>query len=323
MQLANQEAQHCNVDYIGTEHILTGVLKADGVAVRVLHALQIDTGSLLTQIRSLMFHGQEMVVMGKLPQTQLARKVIENAVYAARDMHNNYIGTEHLLIALASAANADNSMTEGLAYAVLSSHGLTRDKVMEATRQQLGISESETPKDKFRPNLTIEASHCRWVMTFSDSLPAASIEYKVVKEDGWHTSEHQPSGMWTVDPLELVRQNDPRIAHITHRGTIQASPGMKAPGAETPVPEIQVAEGFIRLWSEYKVSEDGTSLTYTIIDVKPLVDGLLRCEGYSPLAGLYKKFDESRLLDESRLGKEPEEAKEVKPPPTNRGYEFL
>ena len=101
MQLANQEAQRFNHEYIGTEHILLGLVKeGSGVAANVLKNLDVDIGKLSEAVLRVVQPGkeQESVVMDRLPHTPLAKKVVEYAIAEARALSHNYVGTEHLLL---------------------------------------------------------------------------------------------------------------------------------------------------------------------------------------------------------------------------------
>src|SRR3972149_1444344 len=101
MQLANQEAQRFNHEYIGTEHILLGLIKeGSGVAANVLKNLDVDLRKIRLEVEKLVQSGPDMVTMGKLPQTPRAKKVIEYSMEEARNLNHNYVGTEHILLGL-------------------------------------------------------------------------------------------------------------------------------------------------------------------------------------------------------------------------------
>ena len=85
MQLANQEAQRFNHEYVGTEHVLLGLIKeGSGVAATVLRNMDVDLRKIRNEIEKIVQAGPEMVTMGKLPQTPRAKKVIEYAIEEAR-----------------------------------------------------------------------------------------------------------------------------------------------------------------------------------------------------------------------------------------------
>src|SRR5438034_1187858 len=98
MQLANQEAQRFNHEYIGTEHILLGLVKeGSGLAAQVLKDLHVDLRQIRLEVEKLVQSGPDVVTMGKLPHTPRAKKVIEYAIDEARNLGHNYVGSEHLL----------------------------------------------------------------------------------------------------------------------------------------------------------------------------------------------------------------------------------
>src|SRR5207253_3108341 len=134
MQLANQEAQRFNHEYIGTEHILLGLVKeGSGVAANVLKNLDIDLRKIRLEVEKIVQHGPggEQVVMGRLPHTPRAKKVIEYSIEEARNLNHNYVGTEHLLLGLLREQ-------EGVAAQVLVNLGLKLEDVREEVLNLLG-----------------------------------------------------------------------------------------------------------------------------------------------------------------------------------------
>ena len=132
MQLANQEAQRFNHEYIGTEHILLGLVKeGSGVAANVLKNLDVDLRKIRLEVEKIVQSGPDMVTMGKLPQTPRAKKVIEYAMEEARNLNHNYVGTEHLLLGLLREQ-------EGVAAQVLMNLGLKLEDVREEVLNLLG-----------------------------------------------------------------------------------------------------------------------------------------------------------------------------------------
>ncbi|MCC5824269.1 MAG: ATP-dependent Clp protease ATP-binding subunit [Phycisphaerales bacterium] len=132
MALANQEAQRFNHEYIGTEHILLGLVKeGSGVGANVLKNLDVDLRKVRLEVEKLVRAGPEMVTMGKLPQTPRAKKVIEYAIEEARNLNHNYVGTEHLLLGLLREH-------DGVAAQVLMNLGLKLEEVREEVLNLLG-----------------------------------------------------------------------------------------------------------------------------------------------------------------------------------------
>src|SRR5262245_13675433 len=103
MQLANREAHRFNHEYIGTGHILIGLVQEGaGVAANVMKNLAIDPHTTQEQVRKILQgrpKGPE-VFIGRLGLTPGALQVIELAIQEARELHHNYVGTEHLLLGL-------------------------------------------------------------------------------------------------------------------------------------------------------------------------------------------------------------------------------
>ena len=132
MALANQEAQRFNHEYIGTEHILLGLIKeGSGVGANVLRNLGVDLPKVRMEIEKLVKPGPDMVTMGKLPQTPRAKKVVEYAIEEARNLSHNYVGTEHLLLGLLREH-------DGVAAQVLMNLGLKLEEVRAEVLTLLG-----------------------------------------------------------------------------------------------------------------------------------------------------------------------------------------
>ncbi len=146
MQLANQEAQRFNHEYIGTEHILLGLIKeGSGTAINVLKNLDIDLRLLLWEVERVVPSGPE-TWSGKLPQTPRTKKVIEYAIEESRFHGHNYVGTEHLLLGLVREE-------EGVAAQVLTSLGVKLEDVREEVEALLGTA----VRDRAGADLEVES----------------------------------------------------------------------------------------------------------------------------------------------------------------------
>ncbi|MDP3062412.1 MAG: ATP-dependent Clp protease ATP-binding subunit, partial [Chloroflexota bacterium] len=133
LSLAQEEAQRFNHNYIGTEHILLGLVReTEGVAARVLANLSVDLAKVRSAVEFIIGRG-ERPIQGEIGLTPRAKKVIELAVDEARRMSHAYIGTEHLLIGLLREG-------EGVAAGVLESLGVTLDRVRAETQRVLSQS---------------------------------------------------------------------------------------------------------------------------------------------------------------------------------------
>jgi ATP-dependent Clp protease ATP-binding subunit ClpC len=156
--LAKEEARRFNHDYIGTEHVLLGLIReGEGVACAVLQNLGVDLERLRIEIEKLISPGSVASVLGDIPFTPRAKKALELAAEEAHGLGHNYIGTEHILLGLIREG-------EGLASQVLFSLGIDLRRVREEISTLLGggqphagsmPSTSKTPAlDSFGRDLT-------------------------------------------------------------------------------------------------------------------------------------------------------------------------
>ena len=135
LSLAQEEAQRFNHNYIGTEHILLGLVReTEGVAARVLSGLSVDLTKVRSAVEFIIGRG-ERPAQGEIGLTPRAKKVVELAVDEARRMNHTYIGTEHLLIGLLREG-------EGVAAGVMESLGINLEKVRAETHRILSNSGS-------------------------------------------------------------------------------------------------------------------------------------------------------------------------------------
>jgi len=141
MSFARQEAMKFNHEYIGTEHILLGLVQeGSGVAANVLKNMSIDLEKIRHEVEKIVKTGPSMVTMGQLPFTPRAKKVLELSLEEASQLSHNYIGTEHLLLGLIRE-------NEGIAAQVLMNLGIKLDEVREEVLEFLGASENNGDDD--------------------------------------------------------------------------------------------------------------------------------------------------------------------------------
>ncbi len=138
LTLAQDEAQRFNHNYIGTEHLLLGLVReGEGVAARVLENMNVELPKVRTAVEFIIGRGDRPVV-GEVGLTPRAKRVIELAIDEARRLGHNYIGTEHLLLGLVREG-------EGIAAGVLESLGVNLDKVRHEVIRVLSQSSSAGP----------------------------------------------------------------------------------------------------------------------------------------------------------------------------------
>jgi hypothetical protein len=125
LRLAQEEAQKLNHNYIGTEHLLLGLIdEGEGLAVKMLQALDIQPNKVRKSVMHIIERG-DRIVLGEVGLTPRAKKVMELAVDEARRLNHHYIGTEHLLLGLVREG-------EGIAAGVLESLGVNLERARTA-----------------------------------------------------------------------------------------------------------------------------------------------------------------------------------------------
>ena len=196
MQLAREESVRLGNDYVGTEHLLLGLIReGDGVAVAVLKNLGIDLEDLARNIeKSISSSGGMMTIGQMIPFTPRAKKVLEIAAQEARAMSHKYIGTEHLLLALMK----DH---ESAAATALANIGVEYDRVKEE------IERVKATRAAIGPDINLKLD-----LNAAYDLPAC---YEFAKAVAPYNI------FWLEEPLHLVRCHaDPRIgnAEANHGG---------------------------------------------------------------------------------------------------------
>lgn len=139
IKLAKKEAQRLNHNYLGTEHVLLGLLKlGQGVAVNVLRNLNIDFDTVRTEVEKLVGYGPEIQVYGDPALTGKVKKVFEYANEEAANLNHNYVGTEHLLLGLLR-------QTDGVAAQVLENLNVNLKEVRKEVLKELETFNLQLP----------------------------------------------------------------------------------------------------------------------------------------------------------------------------------
>ncbi|MEE3185091.1 MAG: Clp protease N-terminal domain-containing protein, partial [Gemmatimonadota bacterium] len=132
LAMAREEAIRLQHDYVGTEHILLGLIReGDGVAAAVLTNLNVDLDQIHEQVEESVKKGKATIALGELPYTSRAKKVLEFAMVEARELSHSYVGTEHLLLGLLREE-------KGIAAQVLNSLGIGMEEARSETLKVLG-----------------------------------------------------------------------------------------------------------------------------------------------------------------------------------------
>ncbi|MEO8577300.1 MAG: Clp protease N-terminal domain-containing protein, partial [Gemmatimonadales bacterium] len=139
LAMAREEAERLRHEYVGTEHILLGLIReGEGVAAAVLQNLSVDLDEIQQKIEDTVKKGKAAAATGPdLPYTSRAKKVLELAMAEARDLTHNYVGTEHLLLGLLREE-------KGIAAQVLTDAGINLDAARAETLRLLGTDMPQT-----------------------------------------------------------------------------------------------------------------------------------------------------------------------------------
>ena len=143
---AREEANRLQHDYIGTEHLLLGIVReGEGIAAKVLSKLELDFEQIQQAVESMVKGSGPSLIVGEIPFTPRAKRVLELAIEEARLLGHNYVGTEHLLLGLIREG-------EGVAAQVLAELSVDRKRVREEVLRLLGPSATmkarKTKKEK-------------------------------------------------------------------------------------------------------------------------------------------------------------------------------
>ncbi|MEI8366337.1 MAG: ATP-dependent Clp protease ATP-binding subunit [Parachlamydiaceae bacterium] len=154
IKLAKKEAQRLNHNYLGTEHVLLGLLKlGQGVAVNVLRNLNIDFETVRNEVEKLVGYGPEIQVYGDPALTGKVKKVFEYANEEAANLNHNYVGTEHLLLGLLR-------QTDGVAAQVLENLNVNLKEVRKEVLKELETFNLQLPPiGGTAPNINPASQH--------------------------------------------------------------------------------------------------------------------------------------------------------------------
>jgi hypothetical protein len=263
LSLAQEEAQRFNHNYIGTEHILLGLVReGEGIAAKVLNNLGVDLNKVRSSVEFIIGRG-DRIVLGEIGLTPRAKKVIELAVDEARLLNHHYIGTEHLLLGLVREG-------EGIAAGALESLGVNLEQVRTQTIQVLSQASGPYHRSTSAASSSIPAATStssagiereprlapyKNVHITSEALDKTAIGKRAqgatsyVTMLGWVTVN--TGGAFTLTLYQGMAENAPKIAVITN----------PTPGAYFPF-QCLLEEGLA-----YTLSGEGGSITIVYSDI--------------------------------------------------------
>ncbi len=230
MALAHQEAGLFNMEYLGTECILLGLIKeGSGVAAHVLSTLGVDLAKAREKVAKHPKLDREIVIMGKLPQAPRTKTIIENAIKAAHEVGDIHVGTEHLLLGLIVEQ-------ESLANQILTKMGVSADQIKTEVMSLLSGNEE------------VVRSHIFAITTFREGFIFKYLSLKPPRTVGFfHTLEDAQeclikglgdlveAGWYTLAVIEKVKSGIyPLIDTVYWYENIKGTSKWK-PKAEAPV----------------------------------------------------------------------------------------
>lgn len=255
LQLANQEANRLNHEYIGTEHILLGLIKeGSGVASNVLRNLDVDLGKIRREVEKLVPPGTGMVSLGRLPQTPRAKKAIEYAMDEARTLNHMYVGTEHILLGLLREQ-------EGIAAQVLMNLGLRLNDVRDEVLNLIGNNGEDAGADRGNP---IHAS-----MGQEGDIPRGNAKSKTPALDSFGHDLTELSRAGKLDPVIGRDKEIERTMQILGRRT-KNNPVLLG---EAGVGKTAIVEGFAQKVVEGSVPEILLEKRVVALDLAMMVAG--------------------------------------------------
>jgi len=159
--VAEEEAKRLNHDYVGTEHILLGMIAiGEGVAAQVLSNLGVDLRMVRQEIEKIVGQGDNVTLLGNIPFTPRAKKVLEFAVEEAVNLGHSHVGTEHLLLGLIREE-------EGIAAQVMENLGVRIDIVREEINILLGEGPDASVAKTEKKTITLAIDEDPWY-TFAE-----------------------------------------------------------------------------------------------------------------------------------------------------------
>jgi ATP-dependent Clp protease ATP-binding subunit ClpC len=236
---AQEEAQRLKRPYIGTEHLLLGLVREESsVASKVLRSLGVEADKVRSAVEEISGQGEHRVV-GRVTLTQPTKRIIERAVGQAREMGNNYVGTEHLLLGLLAEG-------EGIAVDILSNLGVTLEKVRASTDHLAGkgraIDREQAKKETQTPLID----------QLGIDLTAQATEGKLDPVIGRETEIQR-----VVQVLSRRTKNNPALI------------------GESGVGKTAIVEGLAQLVASDRVPENLLGKRMVMLDVGSLVAGTI------------------------------------------------
>ncbi len=253
LAMAREEAIRLQHDYVGTEHILLGLIReGEGVAAAVLQNLSVDLEQIQERVEESVRRGKATIALGELPYTSRAKKVLEFAMAEARELNHSYVGTEHLLLGLLREE-------KGIAAEVLGQLGITLEDARRETLKLLG-SEPNAAQTSSTPSASLGAG---------SSTPKGEKKSKTPALDHFCRDLTELARQGELDPTIGRAEEIERVMEILSRRKKNNPVLIGEPG----VGKTAIVEGLAQLIAEGKCPDSLRDYRVLSLDMAAVIAG--------------------------------------------------
>lgn len=249
--IAQQEAKKLNHDYVGTEHILLGLAKAEGeISYAILYNLGLEAPKIINAIEQLVGRGDNVSIPSEIPFTARAKRVLERSFEEAQILNSVFINTEHLLLGLAGEQ-------EGVGAKILQNFNITEDLIRALVLKTISEQEREFKKEKEKQNKTLSAMEKKQEASSTPTLDEHSRDLTQLAREG------------KLDPVIGREEEIERLTQILARRTKNNPILIGDPG----VGKTAIVEGLAQRMASGEIAEVLHNKRLVNIDLGSLVAG--------------------------------------------------
>ena len=249
--IAQQEAKKLNHDYVGTEHILLGLAKADGeISAAILYNLGLEAPKIVNAIEQLVGRGDNISIPSEIPFTARAKRVLEHSFEEAQILNSVFINTEHLLLGLAREQ-------EGVGAKILQNFNITEDLIRALVLKTLSEQEKEYKEEKPKENKTLFTIEKKQETSSTPTLDEHSRDLTQLASEG------------KLDPVIGREEEIERLTQILARRTKNNPILIGDPG----VGKTAIVEGLAQRMASGEIAEVLHNKRLVTIDLGSLVAG--------------------------------------------------